>query len=198
MKIKNILWILISLSLINIVYPQEGFGNCEFGLYPFGECTTPSPPKKEEPQAPSGGLNEDAKPALAEAIRTNQSPSCSEGNQYFEGACYPCPINGVLFRRTDGSVGCVVCDEGAEYDDNGGCKKILTPQNKTGFNPLELGSKLSPQNPYVGFALLLIPSIGLLYWLYTRFEYAKKYEELKKKEEENPPMEEEREEEENA
>lgn len=185
MKTKNIIWVFVFFSVLSIVYSQEGFGNCEFGFYPFGDCTSPSPPKKEEPQAPGGGLNEDAKPALAEAIRTNQSPSCSEGNQYFEGACYPCPLNGVLFRRIDGSVGCIVCEEGAEYDGNGGCRKILAPQNKTGFNALELSSKLSPQNPYVGFALLLIPSVGLLYWLYTRFDYARKYEKLQKEDKKN-------------
>lgn len=189
---KNIIWIIVFFTLSLLVYSQ-GFGNCDFGSYEFGNCEIITPPKKEEPSAPpSGGLNEDAKPALAEAIRKNQTPSCSEGNQYFEGACYPCPLNSVLFRRADRSVGCVTCEEGAEYDGSGGCRRIIAQQNKTGFNALELGSKLSPKNPYVGFALLLIPSIGLLYWLYTRFEYAKKYEDLKKKgKEAKPPMEEE-------
>ena len=194
---KKEIYILMILLIISIVNAQ-GFGNCPFGDYGFGDSCALPPPKKEEP---SGGgssiLNPDAKPALAEAIRTNQTPTCSKGNQYFEGACYPFSEDGILFRRIDGTIGCVKCDEGAEYDGKGGCKKIVTPINKTGFNAMELGSKITPKNPYVGFALMAIPTIGLLYWLYTRFTYAKKYEQLKKKkEEEGKPMEEEKKEEE--
>lgn len=192
-KPKSRIILLIILLLPTVL--ADGFGDCPFGEYNFGDVCITSLPQQEIQPSPSSGLKPDAQPALAEAIRTNQTPKCSEGNQYFEGACYPCSEGGVLFRKPNGQIGCVKCDGGAEYDGAGGCKKIVTPINKTSFNAIEIGSKLSPKNPYVGFALLLIPLIALLYWLYTRFEYAKKYEKIKKEkekkedeEEENPKV----------
>lgn len=187
-------WIIFIIFILNIfliearLYGEGIYGSCLYGYDCAEEIQIVQVQAEGLPPIVEGGggqiLNVEAQPALAEALRKNQTPSCTEGNQYFEGACYPCPINGVLYRKPDRTIACVICDVGAEYDGNGGCKKIVTPINKTGFDVMELGSKISPQNPHVGFGLLSIASIGLLYWLYTRFTYAHKYEKVKKKREE--------------
>lgn len=175
----------ILLFLMPFVY-ADGLGDCPLGDYPFGDGCPVVPPPTEEPSAGGGILRDDAQPALAEAIRKNQTPTCTEGNQYFEGACYPCRSDGILFRRIDQTIVCVYCNEGFEYDGNGGCQQIgfQPTANYTGFNLTGLAAKISPKNPYVGVALILVPVTSGLYWIYTRFVYARRYEKQKKKEEE--------------
>ena len=146
-------------------YVHDIAGNVLDPIYTFkvGEIPTYPPSGGDGGSASVGQvLNQDAQPALA-----NGYTSCSEGNQYFDGACYPCS-DGALARRTDGSVVCVKCNQGFESDGVGGCK-LKKSNTQFGNSLLEnidfWSAKISPENPLIGFVIVIFLLIISGYYL---------------------------------
>lgn len=91
---------------------------------------------------------------------------CLNGLTYFDNGCYDC--DGILYKRVGGEIVCITCVEGFEYS-NGGCVPIQPPQEKDAGIVLDnLSTKISPENPFLGFILILLLIAFAYHYLYRR------------------------------
>ena len=94
-------------------------------------------------------------------------PDCNEGLKYFDGNCYDC--DGILYQRVNGNIVCIKCAEGFEYDLQGGCKPKELPQERDVGTFLDkISSKISPENPLIGFIILFILLIIIVSRLFKK------------------------------
>lgn len=93
---------------------------------------------------------------------------CNDGLKYFEGGCYSC--DGYLYKK-EGNIACINCDESSYYDGNGNCKLKQSPSEQRSFGTYldYLSTKVSPDNPLLGFILVLIVISFIAHYLYKKY-----------------------------
>lgn len=93
---------------------------------------------------------------------------CANGLTYFDNGCYDC--DGILYKKVGGNIVCITCVEGFEYNGNGGCIPSQPPQEKNAGIVLDsISSRISPENPFLGFVVVLFAIFLAYKYFYKRW-----------------------------
>ena len=174
----------------------QGLGNCNLGEYPLGECIITT---SKLGGGGGGGGSVNVPPTFTEVSLFGEQPdfindtlSCKEGYQLFDGKCYSCnPEIGYLeFNPSDRSVVCITCNEEYFLNENRTCspKKKVSPFTIFHKATVDIGKSILPNNPTLGASLMIIFSLvifGLAIQNIINKDKEKVRKDLEKSEEEN-------------
>ena len=109
-------------------------------------------------------LQPDYIPLLNLLVPNLQQEQCSkQGYTFFQDSCYNCA--GKL-ANLKGTIVCLQCKEGYQLNDQDVCVQTFQQKTQIELNPIDkLMKKISPNNPFLGF-LVMVGIGGILIYVY--------------------------------